>query len=58
MKLKLFNDNVETILSKEDNEVFHDNSRSTEFLNKTTGTIKTTKIEVESQISVYDVTKS
>ena len=58
MKLKLFNDNVETILSKEDNEVFHDNSRSTEFLNKTTGTIKTTKIEVESQVSVYDVTKS
>ena len=58
MKLKLFNDNVETVLSKEDNEVFYDNSRSTEFLNKTTGTIKTTKIEVESQVSVYDVTKS
>ena len=58
MKLKLFNDNVETILSKKDNEVFYDNSRSTEFLNKTTGTIKTTKIEVESQVSVYDVTKS
>lgn len=58
MKLKLFNDNAETILSKEDNEVFYDNSRSTEFLNKTTGTIKTTKIEVESQVSVYDVTKS
>ena len=44
-KLELFNDNVETILSKEDNEVFSDASRPIEFLNKTTGTIKT-KIEV------------
>ena len=55
-KLKLFNDNVETILSKEDNEVFSDASRPIEFLNKTTGTIKT-KIEAKPQVSVYDVMK-
>ena len=56
-KLELFNDNVETILSKEDNEVFYDYSRPIEFLNKTTGTIKT-KIKVEPQVSVYDVMKN
>lgn len=56
-KLELFNDNVETILSKEENEVFSDDSRSIEFLNKTTGTIKT-KIKVEPQVSVYDVMKN
>lgn len=53
-KLELFNDNVETILSKEENEVFSDDSIPIEFLNKTTGTIKT-KIKVEPQVSVYDV---
>lgn len=56
-KLELFNDNVETILSKEENEVFSDDSRPIEFLNKTTGTIKT-KIKVEPQVSVYDVMKN
>lgn len=56
-KLELFNDNVETILSKEDNEVFSDDSRPIEFLNKTTGTIKT-KIKVDPQVSVYDVMKN
>ena len=56
MKLKLFNDNVETILSKEDNEVFYDNSNYIEFLNISPGTIKT-KIEADSQISIYDIMK-
>lgn len=56
-KLNLFSNNAEIILSKEDNEVFSDDSRPIEFLNKTTGTIKT-KIEVEPQVSVYDVMKS
>lgn len=56
-KLELFNDNVETILSKEENEVFSDDSIPIEFLNKTTGTIKT-KIKVEPQVSVYDVMKN
>ena len=55
-KLKLFNDNVETILSKEDNEVFYDNSNYIEFLNISPGTIKT-KIEAKPQVSVYDVVK-
>ena len=55
-KLKLFNDNVETILSKEDNEVFYDNSNYIEFLNISPGTIKT-NIKVGSQISIYDVMK-
>ena len=55
-KLELFNDNVETILSKEDNEVFSDDSRPIEFLNKTAGTIKT-KVQVEPQVSIYDVMK-
>ena len=32
-KWELFNDNVETILSKEDNEVFCDNSNYIELLN-------------------------
>ena len=43
-KLELFNDNVETILSKEDNEVFYDNSNYIELFNTSPGTIKT-KIE-------------
>ena len=55
-KLKLFNDNVETILSKEDNEVFYDNSNYIELLNASPGTIKT-KIEADSQISIYDIMK-
>ena len=56
-KLELFNDNVETILSKEDNEVFYDNSNYIDFLNTNPGTIKT-KIKVEPQVSVYDVMKN
>ena len=55
-KLELFNDDVETILSKEDNEVFYDSSRYIEFLNANSGTVKT-KIEVDPQISTYDVMK-
>ena len=55
-KLELFNDNVETILSKENNEVFYDNSNYIEFLNVSPGTIKT-NIKVESQMSIYDVMK-
>ena len=55
-KLELFNDNVETILSKEDNEVFYDNSNYIEFLNVSPGTIKT-NIKVGSQMSIYDVMK-
>ena len=55
-KLELFNDNVETILSKEDNEVFYDNSNYIELLNASPGTIKT-KIEAKPQVSVYDVMK-
>ena len=55
-KLELFNDNVETILSKENNEVFYDNSNYIEFLNISPGTIKT-NIKVESQMSIYDVMK-
>ena len=50
-KLELFNDNVETILSKENNEVFYDNSNYIEFLNLSPGTIKT-NIKVESQMSI------
>ena len=55
-KLELFNDNVETILSTKDNEVFYDNSNYIEFLNISPGTIKT-NIKVESQVSIYDVMK-
>ena len=55
-KLKLFNDNAETILSKEDNEVFYDNSNYIELFNTSPGTIKT-KIEAKPQVSVYDVMK-
>ena len=55
-KLELFNDNVETILSKEDNEVFYDNSNYIELFNTSPGTIKT-KIEAKPQVSVYDVMK-
>ena len=55
-KLELFNDNVETILSKEDNEVFYDNSHYIELFNASPGTIKT-KIEAKPQVSVYDVMK-
>ena len=56
-KLELFNDSVETILSKENNEVFYDNSNYIEFLNISPGTIKT-NIKVEPQVSIYDVMKS
>lgn len=56
-KVELFNDNVETILSKEDNEVFYDHSNYTDFLDTNPGTIKT-KIKVEPQVSVYDVMKN
>ena len=55
-KLELFNDNVETILSKEDNEVFYENSNYIELFNTSPGTIKT-KIEAKPQVSVYDVMK-
>ena len=55
-KLELFNDNVETILSTEDNEVFYDNSNYIEFLNVSPGTIKT-NIKVGSQMSIYAVMK-
>src|SRR5574344_653297 len=55
-KLELFNDNVETILSKEDNKVFYDNSNYIELFNASPGTIKT-KIEAKPQVSVYDVMK-
>ena len=55
-KLELFNNNVETILSKENNEVSYDNSNYIEFLNISPGTIKT-NIKVESQMSIYDVMK-
>lgn len=56
-KVELFNDKVETILSKEDNEVFYDHSNYTDFLDTNPGTIKT-KIKVEPQVSVYDVMKN
>ena len=55
-KLELFNNNVETILSKENNEVFYDNSNCIEFLNISPGTIKA-NIKVGSQTSIYDVMK-
>ena len=59
-KLELFNNNAEIILSKEENEVFYDYSSCLTILNTDiildTGTIKT-KIEVEPQISTYEVTK-
>lgn len=55
-KLELFNNNVETILSKENNEVFYDSSNYIEFLNISPGTIKT-NIKVGSQMSIYDVMK-
>ena len=59
-KLELFNNNSETILSKEENEVFYDYSNCLTILNTDiildTGTIKT-KIEVEPQISTYEITK-
>ena len=56
-KLELFNNNVETILSKENNEVFYDNSNCAEFFSTNQGTIKT-NIKVEPQVSIYDVMKS
>ena len=59
-KLELFNNNAETILSKEENEVFYDYSLCLTILNRDiildTGIIKT-KIEVEPQMSIYDITK-
>ena len=56
-KLELFNNNVETILSKENNEVFYDNSNCIELFNTNQGTIKT-NIKVEPQVSIYDAMKT
>ena len=56
-KLELFNNNVETILSKENNEVFYDNSNYVELFSTDQGTIKT-NIKVEPQVSIYDIMKS
>ena len=56
-KLELFNDNIETILSKENNEVFYDNSNNVELFSTNQDTIKT-NIKVEPQVSIYDVMKS
>ena len=56
-KLELFNNNVETILSKENNEVFYDNSNYVELFSTDQGTIKT-NIKVEPQVSIYDVMKN
>ena len=53
-KLELFNNNVETILSKENNEV---NSNYIELFNTNQGTVKT-NIKVEPQVSIYDVMKN
>ena len=55
-KLDLFNNNVETILSKENNEVFYDDSNYVELFSKNQSTIKT-NIKVEPQMSIYDVMK-
>ena len=46
-KLELFNDNLETILSKENNELFNINQDTTK-----------TNIKVEPQVSIYDVMKN
>ena len=56
-KLELFNNNVETILSKENNEVFYDNSNYVELFSTDQGTIKT-NIKVEPQVSIYDIMKN
>ena len=56
-KLELFNNNVETILSKENNEVFYDNLNYIELFSTDQGTIKT-NIKVEPQVSIYDVMKN
>ena len=53
-KLELFNDNIETILSKENNEV---NSNCIDLFNTNQGTVKT-NIKVEPQVSIYDVMKN
>ena len=53
-KLELFNDNIETILSKETTEV---NSNYIELFNANQGTVKT-NIKVEPQVSIYDVMKN
>lgn len=59
-KLELFNNNSEIILSKEENEVFYDDSLCLTILNTDiiidTGTIKT-KIKVDPQISAHDVAR-
>ena len=46
-KLELFNDNIETILSKENNELFNINQDTTK-----------TNIKAEPQVSIYDVMKN
>ena len=56
-KLELFNNNVETILSKENNEVFYDNLNYIELFSTDQGTIKN-NIKVEPQVSIYDVMKN
>ena len=56
-KLELFNDNIETILSKENNEVFYNNSNYIDLFNTNQGTVKT-NIKVEPQVSIYDVMKN
>ena len=56
-KLELFNNNVETILSKENNEVFYDNSNNVELFSTNQDTIKA-NIKVEPQVSIYDVMKN
>ena len=56
-KLELFNDNAATILSKENNEVFYDDSNYIELFNINQGTIKP-NIKVEPQVSIYDVMKN
>ena len=56
-KLELFNDNAATILSKENNEVFYDDSNYIELFNTNQGTIKT-NIKVEPQVSIYNIMKN
>ncbi len=56
-KLELFNDNIETILSKENNEVFYNNSNYIDLFNTNQGIVKT-NIKVEPQVSIYDVMKN
>lgn len=56
-KLELLNDNAATILSKENNKVFYDDSNYIELFNTNQDTIKL-NIKVEPQVSIYDVMKN